>query len=185
MKKIIQPASVEGVWRLRDKHPEHYPFTDDGNIRAIGFIEPKTKTSVPEKVYPLQSYRHATPEELETLWAQRDEAYAPIYEKIEAAKSELRTALLAFQTGTGTAKAVVEANQTVADAEAELILNRSPRQVYSCTSVIGQARQIELIAFGFSFVNQTLTFWCSFIGVEVDGEGPFVALIREQVDWFH
>lgn len=128
MKKIIQPASVEGVWRLRDKHPEHYPFTDDGNIRAIGYTDPKSKQSVPEKVYPLQSYRHATPDELETIWAQRDEAYAPIYEKIEAAKSQLRTALLAFQTGTGTAKAVVEANQSVADAEAELVLNRSPER---------------------------------------------------------
>jgi predicted NAD-dependent protein-ADP-ribosyltransferase YbiA (DUF1768 family) len=128
MKKVIQPASLEGLWRQRDKHPEQYPFTDDGNIRAIGYTDPKSKQSVPEKVYALQSYRHATPDELEALWAQRDSAYEPIYEKIEAAKSELRTALLAFQTSTGTAKGVVEANQKVRDVEAELVLNRSPQR---------------------------------------------------------
>ena len=128
MKKVIQPATVDGVWRLRDKHPEQYPFTDDGNIRAIGYTDPKTKQGVPEKIYPLQAYRHATGDELEPMWAQRDAAYDAIYEKIEAAKSELRDALLAFQTGTGTAKGVVEANQKVGDAEAELILNRSAQR---------------------------------------------------------
>lgn len=126
MKKIIQPTSVEGVWRLRDKHPDHYQFTTDGNIRAIGYTDPKSKLGVPEKVYPLQAYRHATPEELETLWAQRDEGFDPIYEKIEAAKSELRTALLAFQAGTGTAHGVVLANLKVGEAEKELVQVRSP-----------------------------------------------------------
>lgn len=129
MKKVIQPASVnDAFWRLRDKRPENYPFTEDGNIRAIGYTEPKTKQSVPEKVYPLQAYRHATADELEEKWAQRDSAYDAIYEEIEAAKSELREALLAFKDGTGTAAGVVIANQKVGETEAKLILNRSAQR---------------------------------------------------------
>ena len=120
VKRLAQPTTIEAYWRAKDKRPDLFTYTDKGDLKA-----PPTE-DLPEKIFPLPTYRPATLEEINEAWAVRQSLFDPIYESIETAKDSLRAALAAYAAGTGTEKEVVIANQTVAAEEAKLTLARSP-----------------------------------------------------------
>jgi predicted NAD-dependent protein-ADP-ribosyltransferase YbiA (DUF1768 family) len=122
MKKIKQPTNLESFWRSREKRPDLFTFTSDGNAKVPAVGE------LPEKIFPIPKYRPVTTEELDTLWAERESKFDPIYEQIEKAKIELRAALEAYKAGAGTALQVVRANQVVADLESQLVYVYSPQR---------------------------------------------------------
>jgi predicted NAD-dependent protein-ADP-ribosyltransferase YbiA (DUF1768 family) len=120
IKRLAQPTTIEAYWRAKDKRPDLFTYTDKGDLKA-----PPTD-DLPEKIFPLPTYRPTTLEETEEAWAVRQSLFDPIYESIETAKDGLRAALAAYAARTGTEKEVVVANQNVAVEEAKLTMVRSP-----------------------------------------------------------
>ena len=119
-RSIAQPTTIQAYWRARNKRPDLFTYTERGDLKA-----PATK-DLPEKIFPLPSYRPATREEIEADWEERQEKFDGIYADIEAAKELLRAAHQAYRDGTGTEREVVIANQAVGAEEAKLVLARSP-----------------------------------------------------------
>lgn len=134
LQKIKKPKTITAFYRSRDKNPEYFLFTAEGNLgTTLTFNEKGAATGSleggpPVKLFDLPLYTSISREEIDTLWANRESSFNEIYESIEKAKSELRNAHAAFQAGTGTVREVVIANQLVADEEAKLIANRSPKR---------------------------------------------------------
>lgn len=117
------PKTLQAFWRARDKQPNIYVFMPDGNVGQM-----PEGGGPPAKLFDLPSYNSIRREEIDALWETRNGNFGEIYTAIETAREGLREAIASFQGGTGTARAVVIANQLVADEEAKLIANRSPKR---------------------------------------------------------
>jgi len=148
-RSIAQPTTIQAYWRARNKRPDLFTYTESGDLKA-----PATK-DLPEKIFPLPSYRPATRDEIEADWAERQEQFDKIYEDIEKAKELLRVAHQVYREGTGTEREVVTANQAVAAEEAKLVLARSPLrwidETYTnpTTSAIDLQNKYEVRKLGF------------------------------------
>jgi predicted NAD-dependent protein-ADP-ribosyltransferase YbiA (DUF1768 family) len=135
LKSIKYPKSLTTFLRARDKNPQYFPFTPDGQPGTTLIFDDKgtglrVREGPPVKIEGLELsyYTSISREDIDTLWAERQAKFDEIYEAIEAARTDLRNALAAYQAGTGTVRAVVIANQLVADKEASLIENRSAKR---------------------------------------------------------
>jgi ribA/ribD-fused uncharacterized protein len=132
LEKIKAPKTITAFFRSRDKYPEYFFFTADGSLGTRLVFGPKGAEGhiegPPAKLFDIPKYAPLNREEIDTLWATRQSNFDEIYESIEAAKKGLREAIAAYQSGAGTAREVVVANQLVADEEAKLIANRSPKR---------------------------------------------------------
>lgn len=132
-RKVKLPKTIAAYWRAKDKNPEYFVFTPEGNLGTyltegaeVGKVE--RTTGPPVKLFDLPMYVPITREETEVLWAERQSEFEDIYESIESARKQLREALAAYAGGTGTARQVVIANKLVQDEEAKLVTNRSAKR---------------------------------------------------------
>ena len=91
LKKVKQPKTISAFWRSMDKNPEYFTFTSQGNpatrlrFDAKGAGEELIE-GPPDQIFELNLYTPINREDIDVLWATRQETFETIYQSIEAAK---------------------------------------------------------------------------------------------------
>ena len=124
-RKVVEPSNLQSFFIGRRIRPDLFTFDATGNA-----IFKPSLDAQPTKVFHLQKYEPAKPEEIEELYTERQDDLEGLTGELEDAKDELRYALKEYKTGSDV-KNVVAANSKVQAKEKAMSDIMSPMRAMS------------------------------------------------------
>lgn len=124
-RKVVEPSNLQSFFIGRRIHPDLFTFDATGNA-----IFKPSLDAQPTKVFHLQKYEPAKPEEIEELYTERQDDLEGLTGELEDAKDELRSALKEYKTGSNV-RNVVAANSKVQAKEKAMSDIMSPMRAMS------------------------------------------------------
>lgn len=126
LKQYRQPTTLTGFFRAREKYPNIFVFTEDGNAYCPPYES--REENLPERIFEIPKYRPITTEEFIELDETKTEKIAEQIKKVEESRDVLRRSLDEFHAGQITDKSVMSANLRVAKEESKLSALVSPQR---------------------------------------------------------
>ena len=130
-RKVVEPSNLQSFFASRRIYPDLFTFDATGNA-----IFKPSLDAQPTKVFHLQKYETAKPEEIEELYTERQELVEEVVAEFEEAKEALRAALKDYNTTGNNINDVVAANRKVQARQKDITAIMSPMLAMSAYSSV-------------------------------------------------